>query len=198
MYMYSTYSKRNECCNRSEESIRHERQGKQNPPQTTTLPPLCHTPRAARLRALKCVHHGASEHMLTAGTGALQNSGERVVATKGNCQTTENQETPCTAFPPSRVGGGLLGQRITPSNPPRRLISTTNESPLHTLQYVPAPCRSGYSREIPPGSLNTNNPLPTSHHHHPWSSSKHPRDSYPFTPPPFLSRVGPAIVVRRV
>lgn len=67
------------------------------------LPPLCHTPRAARLRALKCVHHGASENMLTAGTGALQNSGERVVATRGNCLTTKNQETPCTAFPPSRV-----------------------------------------------------------------------------------------------
>lgn len=43
--------------------MRHERQDKQikahhkQPPRTTGadhLPPVCHTPRAARLRALKC------------------------------------------------------------------------------------------------------------------------------------------------
>lgn len=85
--------------------MRHEKQDKQikahhkQPPPITGadhLPPLCHTPRAARLRALKY------ENMLTAGTGALQNSGERVervVATKGKLPNDQEPGNPLHSVP---------------------------------------------------------------------------------------------------
>lgn len=152
-------------------------------------------PRAARLRALKCVQHRAIE-VGTCWTGFRE-------AHNGKLPDSQAPRNPCTAFFPSLCGNpprrtSDLDDERVPAPPhfhashscPSTPTPTPTPTHTHTHTYarththtVPTPLVTQHI----PETLSSKPPHNT-HDHHSQSSSKLPRNSYSPTP---LSSVGP-------